>query len=93
MVIENTNFFHNFASSQKKKNMMKGLVDEQGVRHEDMDMMGAMVKEYFGNLFTREVKEIDDGVLNDVDQKVSADMNQLLLAPFGREEVKKLFLV
>jgi hypothetical protein len=69
--------------------MMKGLVDEKGVRHEDMDMMGAMVKEYFSNLFTREVKEIDDGVLNDVDQKVSADMNQLLLAPFGREEVKK----
>jgi len=54
------------------------MVDEQGVRHEDMETMGTMVKEYFGNLFTREAQEIDDGVLNDVDQKVLADMNQLL---------------
>ena len=74
----NTNLFHHFASSRKKKNMVKGMVDEQGVRHEDMETMGTMVKEYFGNLFTREAQEIDDGVLNDVDQKVSADMNQLL---------------
>jgi hypothetical protein len=54
-----------------------------------METMCGMVKEYFGNLFTREVQEADDAVLNDVDQKVSANMNQLLLAPFSREEVKK----
>jgi hypothetical protein len=68
---------------------VKGLVDEQGVRHEDMQTMGAMVKEYFDNLFTREVLEFDEGILADVDQKVSVGMNQLLLAPFTREEVKK----
>jgi hypothetical protein len=51
--------------------------------------MGAMLKEYFSTLFTREVLEIDDGILTDVDQRVTPDMNQLLLAPFTREEVKK----
>jgi hypothetical protein len=51
--------------------------------------MGAMVKEYFDNLFTREVLEFDEGILADVDQKVSVGMNQRLLAPFTREEVKK----
>jgi len=51
--------------------------------------MGARVKEYFDNLFTREVLEIEDGILTDVDRKVSAEMNQLLLATFTREEVKK----
>lgn len=68
---------------------MKGLVDDHGVRHEDMETMGAMVREYFGIFFTREVQEIDEGVLDDVDCKVTANMNQLLLAPFSREEVKK----
>jgi hypothetical protein len=85
----NTNFFHHFDSSQKKRNMVKGLVDDQGIRHEDIETMCGMVKEYFGNLFTREVQAVDDLVLNDVDKRVSADMNQLLLAPFSREEVKK----
>jgi hypothetical protein len=69
--------------------MVKGLVDEQGVCHEDLETMGAMVKEYFGALFTRKVPEIDDGILTNVDRKVTAKMNQLLLAPFTREEVKK----
>ena len=64
-------------------------MDEQGVRHEDMETMGAMVKEYFSTLFTREVLEIDDGILTDVYRRVTPDMNQLLLAPFTREEVKK----
>jgi hypothetical protein len=35
--------------------MVKGLVDDHGVRHEDMETMGAMVKEHFSNLFTMEV--------------------------------------
>jgi hypothetical protein len=68
---------------------VKGLVDDQGVRHEDMQTMGAMVKEYFEKLFTSEVMEIDDEILDDVDRKVSVEMNQLLLAPFSKEEVKK----
>jgi len=54
-----------------------------------METMGAMVKEYFSTLFTREVLEIDDGILTDVERRVTPDMNQLLLAPFTREEVKK----
>jgi hypothetical protein len=89
MVIETQSFFHQFASSRKKRNLEKGLVDEQGVRHEDMETMGAMLKEYFSTLFIREVLETNDGILTDVDRRVTPDMNQLLLAPFTREEVKK----
>ncbi|XP_072146497.1 uncharacterized protein [Setaria viridis] len=85
----NTNFFHQFASSRKKRNLVKGLVDDQGIRHEDIDTMGAMVKDYFGTLFTREVLEVEDGILNDVDRRVTSAMNQALLEPFTREEVKK----
>ena len=69
--------------------MVKGLVDDQGVRHEDVEMMGEMVQEYFTHLFTSEVNDVDDEVLVDVNQKVTSEMNQFLLAPFSREEVKK----
>ena len=68
---------------------MVKLVDEQGVRHENIDEMNVMVKEYFANLFTPKVQDVDQGVLMDVKRKVSSDMNQLLMAPFSREEVKK----
>ena len=69
--------------------MVKGLIDEQGVRHEDIGEMNVMVKEYFANLFTPKVQDVDQGVLMDVKRKVSSDMNQLLMAPFSREVVKK----
>jgi len=47
--------------------------------------MSLMIKEYFANLFTKEVQEIDEGILYDVDRKVTQDMNQILLAPFTKE--------
>ena len=84
----NTSFFHHYASTQRRRNMVK-LVDEQGVRHENIDEMNVMVKEYFANLFTSEVQEVDQGVLMDVNRRGTTDMNQLLMAPFSREEVKK----
>ena len=62
----NTNFFHHFGSSRKMENMVKGLVDDQGVRHEDVETMGVMVQEYFTHLFTSEVNDVDDEVLVDV---------------------------
>ena len=67
--------------------MVKGLVDELGVRHEEVRVMNVMVNEYFANLITSEVHEVDQNVLRDVNRRVTADMNHLLLAPFSREEV------
>ena len=84
----NTNFFHQYATSRRRRNMIKGLVDEHGVRHEDAEHMNMMVKEFFTNLFTSEVHEVDQEVLRDVNRRVTTDMNHILLAPFSREEVK-----
>lgn len=84
----NTNFFHQHASTRKKRNFIKGLVDDNGVRQEDQSIMSGMIKEYFTTLFTKEVQEVEEGILSDVDRRVTADMNQLLLAPFSKEEVR-----
>jgi len=84
-----TSFFHQYASAQRRRNLVKALVDDQGLRHEDIGEMNVMVRDYFANLFTSKVQEVDHGVLEDVNRRVTSDMNQILLAPFLREEVKK----
>ena len=84
----NTHFFHQYASFRKKINSVKGLVDDQGIRHEDGSTMRTMVHNYFTHLFQSEIQEINENVLNAVNVKVTSEMNQGLLAPFTHEEVK-----
>ena len=69
--------------------MVKGLIDDQGIRHEDIGEMNEMVRDYFSQLFTSEVQAVNEEVLADVKCRVTTNMNQLLMAPFSREEVKK----
>ena len=69
--------------------MVRALVDDQGVKHEDIEKMREMVQHYFVNLFSSETQEVDLVVLSDVNRRVTTDMNQILMAPFSREEVKK----
>jgi hypothetical protein len=54
----NTSFFQKFSTSQERRNSIKSLVDDQGLRHENLDVMKDMVKGYFENLFTAEVKAL-----------------------------------
>jgi hypothetical protein len=72
--------------------MVRGLVDDQGNRHEDQGMMNHMVKEYFTNLFTSERPIVDGGVLGDVIRIVTPAMNLLLNAPFQKKKFRKLSL-
>lgn len=88
-VDRNTKFFQQFASSRRKRNMITGLVDEQGVRQENSDTMCSMVQNYFSHLFQSEMQELDESVLDSVKVKVTPEMNRSLLAPFTAEEVKK----
>ena len=48
----NTNFFHHFASHRKRRNMVRALVDDQGVKRENVEKMREMVQHYFVNLFS-----------------------------------------
>jgi hypothetical protein len=51
--------------------------------------MGSLIKNYCTNLFDAEVQEVDESDLDDVQRSVSSDMNQLLMASYTYEEVKK----
>ena len=62
----NTSFFHNFATKRRKKNTIKGLMDENGQRQENEVAMRNIIQNYFENLFTSEVGDPDPSVLADV---------------------------
>ncbi|XP_010230168.1 uncharacterized protein LOC104582375 [Brachypodium distachyon] len=66
----NTKFFHNFATAPKKKNTIKNLTDEAGVKWEDPDGMSNLIKSYFSGLFHSEVDEPDDDVFQKVKRKL-----------------------
>ena len=54
--------------------MIRGLVDDQGIRHEDQGIMNQMVKDYFTNILS-DIPVIDEAVLGDVRRKVTPAMN------------------
>jgi len=84
----NSGFFQNFASNRRRKNMIKFLIDDHGVRHEDAVNMKSIVQSYFESLYTSEVNQLRLEDLADVGRQVSNEMNNELMAPFTREEVK-----
>ena len=86
----NTEFFHNYATQRKRRNTIKGLVDNLGVLHEEREAMCKLVQDFFESLHTSEVQDIDASVLNDVQKKVSVEMNRGLTAPFTPDEVRKV---
>jgi hypothetical protein len=84
----NTAFFHQFASARRKKNLIKKLKHgEDWV--EGTSALKPIILEYFSSLFTSEVDAVDPAVLEKVHRKVTAEMNEKLLAPFSAEDVKK----
>ena len=84
----NSGFFQNLATSRRRRNLIKSLIDDNGVKHEDASGMKDLVQSYFTNLFTSEVNHLGPEVLSDVGRRVSDEMNNELMAPFTREEVK-----
>jgi hypothetical protein len=85
----NTSFFHNFASTRKKKNTIKYIIDEAGNKWDDPQGMSNLIKFNFDTLFTSEVLEPSEEVLSKIPKKVTTEMNRSLTRAFSEEEVKK----
>lgn len=47
------------------------------------------VGDYFSSMFTSSAGEVDHGLLSSVKPLVAQDMNELLVAPYTREDVRK----
>jgi hypothetical protein len=85
----NTNYFHNAASTRRKKNRIKKLLDDNGIPVEGMTYLNPLISDYFAGLFATEVDEPDPGLLSKVIPKVSERMNSDLTAAYTPEDVKK----
>jgi UDP-2,3-diacylglucosamine pyrophosphatase LpxH len=85
----NTTYYHNFASARKRKNLIKRLKDSNGDWVEGDRGLVPLISDYFSNLFTREVEEPHQALLDVVRPCVTPAMNTILTAPYTAEEVKK----
>jgi molybdopterin converting factor small subunit len=86
---KNTSYFHNFASSRRSRNRIKGLRDQSGAMREGTDQLNPMISDYFAGLFTTEVDEPDPELIEKVVPRVNNEMNAELLKPYTADEVKK----
>ncbi|XP_071676904.1 uncharacterized protein [Lolium perenne] len=84
----NTAFFHQFASARRQKNQIKRL--KNGINWvEGTSALKPIILQYFTDLFSSEINEVDPAVLNKVTPRVTSIMNDKLLAPFSADDVKK----
>ncbi|XP_074277216.1 uncharacterized protein LOC141600859 [Silene latifolia] len=83
----NTKYFHRKAGQRKKKNHIAKLIDDEGRVHEGTKKVSAIAKEYFKELFTSGRPCEFEGLLDVVDGRVTADMNENLREDYSEEEV------
>uniref|UniRef100_A0A803Q8E0 Reverse transcriptase domain-containing protein n=1 Tax=Cannabis sativa TaxID=3483 RepID=A0A803Q8E0_CANSA len=86
---QNTKFFHAYASTRKKHNTIKSLIDNNGTVITSKNGMTDVITTFFGDLFT--ASEINHEALNHtlstIPTTVTADMNESLLRPFTNDDV------
>jgi hypothetical protein len=84
----NTAFFHQFATARRKKNMIKKL-KHNNIWVEGNAALKPIVKDYFSNIFSSEVQDVDPELLDKIQPNVTEIMNESLIAPFSADDVKK----
>jgi hypothetical protein len=85
----NSAFFHNYVKARKKKNMIVKLKGDDGNWRERNTLIKPLTTEYLAALFSSEVGEMDPELLLRVKPKVTTEMNEMLIAPFTEDEVRK----
>jgi len=85
---KNTKKFHMRASMRRKKNMIKALENALGVNISDPAELRTLVTDFYKSLYTSAGVSNVDQVLQHVPTKVTQSMNEALVSPYTREEVK-----
>jgi hypothetical protein len=85
---KNTHFFHLRASQRRKMNRISELIRSDGSVANDEEELGDMASDFYRSLYTSEGTQGVEEVLGAVPVKVTAEMNDMLNAPFDAKEVK-----
>ena len=83
----NTSFFHAKALARHRKNLMEGLLDDDGVWQVEEDKMEEITIWYFRDLFSTSNPMDFSNLLLAVQPKVTQAMNEWLVQPFVECEV------
>ena len=84
---KNTKFFNGTATQRKRRNFIKGLLDDQRVWNREEEVVSALLVDYYGSLFTLSNPHNLDSVLEGVQLVVTDDMNPKLVERYTAEEV------
>jgi hypothetical protein len=74
---------------EKRRTLLKKLRDDSGVWVEEQGQIESLANNYFASLFSAGIHVADEAVLQKVQPRVNQRMNNLLMTPYTREEVKK----
>ena len=81
----NTKYFHTKASERKKKNIISKIMDERGNWRESALEIAKVAISYFEKLYMTSNPDKILEVVEAIDPKVSAEMNQSLIKQFSRD--------
>lgn len=84
---KNTKFFHATASQRQRKNRIGGLMDEGGLWHEEQGAIEKFNIEYFSSIYSSDQPPNFEASMEAVDERVTPEMNNVLLENFKAEEV------
>lgn len=85
---KNTSYFHTKASNKRRRNRLKGLEDAHGVKQKSHEGMKSIVINYFSDLFATLRSEISIDQVGFIEEKISADMVDLLSRSYSHDEVE-----
>ena len=83
----NTEFFHASASQRQRKNRIGGLMDEGGIWQEEQGATEKIILEYFSSIFSSDHPSNFGASLEAVSERVTPEMNNVLLGSFKADEV------
>ena len=85
----NSKFFHAVASQRKRRNEIQKLQDSDGRWYSQQPDLERVASEYFQSMFTSASTSSVQHVINHVCEVVTPNMNDMLLAEFTHDEVKR----
>ena len=81
-------FFHSKAIQRRKKNHISGIQNANGQWVEELEEVVEVASDYFDNLFSADAANQMEECLNAIPNKVTDNMQEVLLGEFTTEEVK-----
>ena len=87
---QNTSFFHQKASNRKDRNLIRGIIDQNGVWKEDDQVVESIVLDYFNSIFRSNGPTDTAPITTAIRPLVTNKMSEYLCQTFKVDEVHKV---